>query len=56
MRKLRLLDKTYTEEELCDMARDIYEALNLSDNPSLASANASGGVFRVVLTWEEEAS
>lgn len=42
-----IFNKTYRDEELCDLERDIYEAISDS------GTDDSAGVFEVNIIWKE---
>lgn len=47
-----LLDKTYGVDDLNDMERDMYEALDSTYNPEAADIpDDCSGTFRVQITW-----
>lgn len=57
--KLTLLDKTYAEEELCDLERDVTECFDPKMNQRAAQIPIdlncqAQGTFRVTVTWEWE--
>lgn len=47
-----LLDKTYTVDDLNDLERDMYEALDSTYNPEAVEIpDDCSGSFRVTMTW-----
>jgi len=47
-----LLDKTYSVDDLCDVERDVYEALDDAYTPEAAEIpDDCSGTFRVQITW-----
>lgn len=56
MDKLILLEKEYSDEDLCDMERDVSE---IYDNPEHKSIKKdvygfTKGTYKVLVTYEEE--
>ena len=56
---MKLFEKNYDGESLCDLMRDIYEALNEDYNPQLINIpkdefNFPSGAFKVTIEWSEE--
>ncbi|MNC46628.1 hypothetical protein D3C75_956540 [compost metagenome] len=47
-----LLDKNYSADELNDLERDMYEAIDGAYNPEVAEIpDDEAGTFRVQITW-----
>lgn len=47
-----LLDKNYSVDDLSDMERDMYEALDSAYTPEAAEIpDDASGTFRVQITW-----
>lgn len=56
---MKVFEKDYSSEELCDLGRDIYEAFNEQFNPVMADIPKDGynfhrGSFTVRIVWEGE--
>lgn len=56
---MKIFEKDYSSEELCDLSRDIYEAFDEKFNPIMADIpidqyNFHKGSFTVKIIWEDE--
>lgn len=49
---ITLFQKHYSEEELCDIERDVYEAISPTFNPKAKDVDFSRGTFLIRIEWE----
>lgn len=46
-----LHDKNYSVDDLCDVERDVCEALDSAYNPAAAIADGCSGTYHIQITW-----
>lgn len=51
---IEIFNKQYDEEELCDMERDVSEAVLPLFNEKMKDVPNSLGHYNVIIIWEEE--
>ena len=51
---ITIFEQTYSDEELCDLERDVLEAISVDYNPILKKVRSDEGIFKVTITWEPE--
>ena len=56
---ITIFEQSYSGEEMCDIDRDVYEALAASFNPVTDQIpcdehNIHEGIFKVTITWESD--
>lgn len=56
---MKIFEKDYSSEELCDLSRDIHEAFDEKFNPIVADIpkdeyNFHKGNFTVLIFWEND--
>ena len=50
-KQITIFEKRYSEETLCDLERDILEAISEDYNLIMKKVPSDEGVFKVIITW-----
>ena len=56
---ITIFEQSYSGEDMCEIDRDVYEALAASFNPVMDQIPCDGynipeGTFKVTITWESD--
>jgi len=51
-KQITILEKTYSDEELCDLERDVLESISVDYNPILKKVRSDEGSFKVTIIWK----